>query len=308
MMRKHLTPFVALLAAGAATLTACGSNQVPPGPARAADLGASQAASPNGGAGVGGLALVPGTAKSNNSQPGTGDWAVPNGGVATGATQESAQRWVQLTASKAGKLDPVVVNGAGLTLYRFDKDSNEPPVSNCDGDCAVTWPPVTVSPGGKIFVAGVRKEAVGTVARADGSRQVTINGWPIYRFAKDTKPGDTNGQGVGGTWFGVTPTGGKAGVAGGDEPAPDTAPAQPATSAVFFDDPAFGDGAGSQGVAGTGCKNLSRPGVASSVAAPGSLKIWTGQDCTGRSKVINGDVADLATVDFDNAVVSVRLG
>jgi hypothetical protein len=105
----------------------------------------------------------------------------------------------------------------------------------------------------------------------------------------------------------VTPTGGKAGVSGGEQPAADS-PAAPATSAVFFDDPNFGDGAGSQGVAGTGCRNLSRPGVSSSVAAPGSLKLWAGPDCTGRSKVINGDVADLATVGFDNAVVSVRLG
>ncbi|MFG1885768.1 hypothetical protein [Micromonospora sp. NPDC049102] len=307
MMRNHVTPFIAALAVGAVTLTACGPSQVPPGPARAADLSGSPAASPQGGAGVADLALTSGTAKSNNAAAGTGDWAVPNGGVATGAARESAQRWVQLTVGRAGKLDPVVVNGAGLTLYRFEKDSNNPPTSTCDGDCAVTWPPVTVMPGGKIFVAGVKAEAVGTVRRSDGSRQVTVGGWPVYRFAKDTRAGDTKGQGVGGTWFGVTPTGGKAGVSGDEQPAADS-PAAPATSAVLFDDPNFGDGAGSQGVAGTGCRNLSRPGVSSSVAAPGSLKLWAGPDCTGRSKVINGDVADLATVDFDNAVVSVRLG
>ncbi|CCH17028.1 hypothetical protein [Micromonospora lupini] len=305
MMRNHVTPLIAVLAVGAATLTACGSSQVPPGPARAADLGGSPAASPTGGAGV---ALLPGTAKSNNAAAGTGDWATPNGGVATGDARESAERWVQVTAGKAGKLDPVVVNGAGLTLYRFDKDSNKPPVSNCDGDCAATWPPVTVAPAGKVFVAGVKAADVGTIPRPDGTRQVAIGGWPVYRFAKDTKPGDTNGQGVGTTWFGVTPTGGKAGVSGGEGSAPAASPAPPATSAVLFDDPNFGDGAGSQGVAGTGCRNLSRPGVSSSVAAPGSLKLWAGPDCTGRSKVINGDVADLETVGFDNAVVSVRLG
>ncbi|MEU7755782.1 hypothetical protein [Micromonospora sp. NPDC049171] len=305
MTRNHLTPLLAVLAVGAATLTGCGSSQVPPGPARAADLGSSQPAAPSGGTGP---ALVSGTAKSNNSAEGTGDWAVRNGGVATGSAQESAQRWTQLTASKVGKLDPVVVNGAGLTLYRFDRDSNQPPVSNCDGVCAETWPPVTVAPGGKIFVAGVKKEDVGTILRGDGTRQVTIKGWAVYRFAKDAKPGDTLGQGVGGTWFGVTPVGGKAGVPGGEQPTPDASPAPPATSAVFFDDPTFGDGAGSQGVAGTGCRNLDRPGAASSVAAPGSLKIWAGKDCTGRSQVINGDVADLGTVGFDNAVVSVRLG
>ncbi len=38
------------------------------------------------------------------------------------------------------------------------------------------------------------------MVRADGSTQVTLNGWPLYRFARDTAPGDTKGEGVGGTW------------------------------------------------------------------------------------------------------------
>ncbi|MFI7609448.1 hypothetical protein ACIBTV_30645 [Micromonospora sp. NPDC049366] len=296
------------MAASAVALTACGSTPEAPAPARASAPAGGEAAAPTDGAAAGDLALLSGTAKSNNSQAGTGDWAVPNGGVAVGAARQSSQKWVQLTASRAGDLDPVVVNGAGLTLYRFDKDSNNPPTSTCDGECAQTWPPVTVAPGGKIFIAGIKKSAVGTIRRADGTRQVTIGGWPVYRFAKDTKRGDTLGQGVGGTWFGVTPTGGKAGAPEGGQETPDTGSetAPPATSAVFFDDANFSDNGASQGVAGNGCENLPRPRVASSVAAPGSLKIWAGPNCTGRSQVINGDVADLATIGFDNAVVSVR--
>ncbi|MEU7587782.1 hypothetical protein AB0A95_15965 [Micromonospora sp. NPDC049230] len=84
MTRNHLTPILAVLAVGAATLTACGPSQVPPGPARAVDLGSSQPAAPSGGAGP---ALLSGTAKSNNSAEGTGDWAVRNGGVATGSPE-----------------------------------------------------------------------------------------------------------------------------------------------------------------------------------------------------------------------------
>ena len=42
---------------------------------------------------------------------------------------------------------------------------------------------------------------------ADGTRMVTYNDMPLYYFAKDTKPGDTNGQGVGGFWFVVSPDG-----------------------------------------------------------------------------------------------------
>jgi predicted lipoprotein with Yx(FWY)xxD motif len=40
-----------------------------------------------------------------------------------------------------------------------------------------------------------------TTQRTDGSMQLTINGMPVYYYAQDSKPGDTNGQGVGSVWF-----------------------------------------------------------------------------------------------------------
>jgi hypothetical protein len=46
----------------------------------------------------------------------------------------------------------------------------------------------------------VPADLVGTVGRPDGTQQLTLNGWPLYRFAKDTAPGDVNGEGVDGTW------------------------------------------------------------------------------------------------------------
>jgi predicted lipoprotein with Yx(FWY)xxD motif len=48
---------------------------------------------------------------------------------------------------------------------------------------------------------------LGTSARDDGTLQVTYNGHPLYHFAGDQAPGDTNGQGVGGIWFVVSPAG-----------------------------------------------------------------------------------------------------
>ncbi|MEU6232886.1 hypothetical protein [Kitasatospora sp. NPDC047058] len=108
------------------------------------------------------------------------------------------------------KLGTVVTDGAGFTLYRFDKDTAMPPTSNCNGSCASLWPPVPAD--GSATVKGIDSKLVGTVTRADGSKQITLNGWPAYRYAPDKKPGDTTGQGVGGTWFALTPTGGKAGA------------------------------------------------------------------------------------------------
>ncbi|WP_367140806.1 MULTISPECIES: hypothetical protein [Streptomyces] len=292
MFRKHTAAVIVSSAAvGALLLTGCGAGDDDKGSAAPAGQASGEA-----------VDFRSGTAKANNAAPMTGDWANEPGKA---AVKPEATRWVQLTASKAGALDPVVVNGAGFTLYRFDKDSANPSKSACNGECATTWPPVLVAPGGRIFLDGVDKSKVGVVKRDDGTRQVTVGGWPVYRFSKDTKPGQTNGQGVGGTWFGVTPDGKKAAgkAAGGGGGGAQTGPA---TSVVLFDERNFGDP--SQGLAGKGCKNVARDNVASSLQASGSLKIWSERNCTGKSKVVNGDVADLATIGFDNDISSVFFG
>ncbi|QIQ03681.1 hypothetical protein [Streptomyces liangshanensis] len=313
MFRKRMGLIAATVAAGAMLLTACNGDDTAAGPAAssaadvasgaasgAADAGARAAEAAR--AALSSLSFRGGTAKQNNAPANTGDFANPAGKPTTPA----GAKWVQLSATKAGDLDPVVANGAGFTLYRFDKDTAHPSKSNCNDACAVTWPPVIVAPHGKIFIDGIKKKDVGVVKRDDGSLQVTLGGWPVYRFSKDLKPGDTNGQGVGGTWFGVTPDGQKA---GGVVVVPDpSAPAaKPASNVVLFDDKNFADN-GSQGLSGKGCQNVARDNIASSVQAQGSLKLWTGPDCTGKSKVIDGNVADLATIGFDNDVSSVFFG
>jgi predicted lipoprotein with Yx(FWY)xxD motif len=110
-----------------------------------------------------------------------------------------------------------VVTMDGYTLYRFSKDTTAPSKSTCNAECAKTWPPVLGD--GQPKLTGVPADKVGTIGRADGSQQLTLNGWPLYRYAKDTKPGETAGEGVGGTWRAI-------GVNG--KPAADSAPAAPA--------------------------------------------------------------------------------
>ncbi|MFF3411080.1 SCO0930 family lipoprotein [Streptomyces sp. NPDC002742] len=117
----------------------------------------------------------------------------------------------QLAVTESAKLGKVLTDGAGFTLYRFDKDTAEPPKSSCDGACATAWPPVPAD--GAEAATGVDKALLGEVTRTDGTKQLTIGGWPMYRFAKDTKAGDANGQGVGGTWFASAPNGKKATLA-----------------------------------------------------------------------------------------------
>ncbi|KAA9153345.1 hypothetical protein FPZ12_034835 [Amycolatopsis acidicola] len=120
----------------------------------------------------------------------------------------SSQGTVKLTAAVVGDLGQVLTEQNGMTLYRFDKDTGNPSKSTCDGACATTWPPLLAT--GSVDVQGVDADLVSTVTRSDGTQQVTVAGWPVYRYAKDTQAGQANGQGVGGTWAAVTPTGAKA--------------------------------------------------------------------------------------------------
>lgn len=130
-----------------------------------------------------------------------------------GAAESAPEDSSKLSVSTAGDLGQIVVNAKGMTLYRFDNDTGKPPKSNCNADCAVAWPPAMVTDPAAVQVEGVDKSLIGVVDRDDGSKQLTISGWPQYTYAKDTKPGDVLGQGVGGKWFATTPAGKKAGAA-----------------------------------------------------------------------------------------------
>ncbi|MFJ8864446.1 SCO0930 family lipoprotein [Streptomyces sp. NPDC102473] len=134
-----------------------------------------------------------------------------DGGYGSGADAGAAPKQAgQLAVWDSKKLGEVLTDSEGFTLYRFDKDTAEPPASNCEGDCAKAWPAVPAESA--LAAAGTEASLIGEVTRADGTKQLTVAGWPMYRYAKDTAPGDANGQGVGGTWFASAPDGKKAAV------------------------------------------------------------------------------------------------
>ncbi|WP_438290059.1 SCO0930 family lipoprotein [Streptomyces sp. HUAS TT7] len=169
---------------------------------------------------------------SNAQQPGDNAYGSSGGYGQAGGAQSSAKQAGQLVVSDSKELGKVVTDNAGFTLYRFDKDTASPPKSNCEGDCAKAWPAVPAD--GVTAAAGTDQSALGSVTRADGTKQLTIGGWPMYRYAKDTNPGDTNGQNVGGTWHAAAPDGKKAAPA-----APAPAAAMPGLS--VRKDPKLGD-------------------------------------------------------------------
>ncbi|WP_406187506.1 SCO0930 family lipoprotein [Streptomyces sp. NBC_01006] len=155
-------------------------------------------------------------------------------GAAAGADAKGAG---QLAVAQNEQIGALLTDSAGFTLYRFDKDTAKPPKSNCDGDCAKAWP--AVQAGDATAAAGMDASLLGEVVRTDGSKQLTVAGWPVYRYSKDTKAGETNGQGVGGTWFAFAPDGKKAAKAA---PAPAPAGAGQASGALTVaKDPKLGE-------------------------------------------------------------------
>ncbi|MET9763550.1 hypothetical protein ABZ016_31665 [Streptomyces sp. NPDC006372] len=104
------------------------------------------------------------------------------------------------TAS-AGKLGTILVDGKGRTLYLFEADKST--TSTCSGACAAAWPPLLTS-GAPSAGGSAQSGLLGTSKRSDGKEQVTYHGHPLYRYAGDAAPGDTNGQGLdqfGAEWY-----------------------------------------------------------------------------------------------------------
>ncbi|GAB3276073.1 COG4315 family predicted lipoprotein [Kineosporia babensis] len=134
-----------------------------------------------------------------------------DGGTMIGAErQEQPADWVQLTAARGGDVSGIrLVDIHQSSLYRFDNDSANPSKSTCNDMCALTWPPVTVQEGGRVYLEGVNAQRIGAIRRDDGTVQITAGGWPLYRFSGDSQPGELNGQGRDGVWFAVSPEGQK---------------------------------------------------------------------------------------------------
>lgn len=96
-------------------------------------------------------------------------------------------------------LGTVLTDAKGMTLYTFDRDAT-PGKSACNGPCATNWPPL---------MAGAMESGSGdwtVITRDDGSKQWAYKGKPLYGWTKDTKPGDTTGDGfLNGAWHVAKP-------------------------------------------------------------------------------------------------------
>jgi predicted lipoprotein with Yx(FWY)xxD motif len=131
-------------------------------------------------------------------------------------------------------LGKVLADGTGKTLYVFTVDTAGK--SNCTGDCLTSWPAL-VSDAVPTLGEGLDAEDFSTITRDDGSKQVAFYGLPLYYFAGDTAPNQTNGQGVGGKWFVVDAEGKMIGAAASAAPSAEASAAAGGVNVDLADNP-----------------------------------------------------------------------
>lgn len=171
-MKKSIGCLVMFGAVGLIALTGCGQSSPPA-------TGSSQPAA------------------SSQGAYGSAPTSSPTDGAASGPVLKTGHT----------SLGTIVVDGKGMSVYYFDKDTANTGKSTCNAGCSSLWPAVKAassSPG----VSGVTGK-VGSITRDDGTMQATVNGRPVYTYSKDAAAGDVKGQGVGGIWWAVAPDGDK---------------------------------------------------------------------------------------------------
>ncbi|HET8607121.1 MAG TPA: hypothetical protein VFL66_08840, partial [Gaiellaceae bacterium] len=127
--------------------------------------------------------------------------------LAVAASSSAASGGAVVEVAKTAKLGRILVDAKGRTLYMWRADRGT--ASVCYGQCVTFWPPL-LTRGKPVAAAGARASLLGTTTRRDGRLQVTYGGHPLYLYAGDSKPGQTNGEGSNGggaTWWVLAPSG-----------------------------------------------------------------------------------------------------
>jgi predicted lipoprotein with Yx(FWY)xxD motif len=124
---------------------------------------------------------------------------VTSGAAAAPAKSEGSKISLRHTADGT-----VLVGANGHSLYTFSTDTKNH--SACGPACRKKWPPVTTT-GKPKAGAGVHASHLGVIK----GHQVTYYGHPLYTYYKDTKAGQTKGEGLfrfGGYWYLTSAKGG----------------------------------------------------------------------------------------------------
>jgi predicted lipoprotein with Yx(FWY)xxD motif len=103
----------------------------------------------------------------------------------------------------------ILVSSRGFTLYAFTRDAKNKDACQKIKACLKLWPAVTTS-GRPLAGTGVKRSLIGTIRLANGKKQVTYAGHPLYTYVGDSAPGQTyyvNFFQFGGYWPAVNASG-----------------------------------------------------------------------------------------------------
>lgn len=129
-------------------------------------------------------------------------------GISTAAVDAHAARGTRLQVRQTA-LGDILVDGSGLTVYAFTRDSRRHDRCVTIAGCTGIWPPLTTG-GAPQAGHGAKRSLLGTITLAGGTRQVTYAGHPLYTYIGNSGPGDTSYVGVsqfGGRWLALTAAG-----------------------------------------------------------------------------------------------------
>jgi predicted lipoprotein with Yx(FWY)xxD motif len=95
-----------------------------------------------------------------------------------------------VTTMQVSGLGTVLTDASGHPLYVNDQEKKGGMIL-CNGSCLTIWPALTAGNGTPTgtMAAGT----LGVVTRSDGTKQVTLNGQPLYTFYVD-QPGQVKGD------------------------------------------------------------------------------------------------------------------
>ena len=129
-------------------------------------------------------------------------------GTATATARGGGGTTLQLRKTSVGT---ILVNSKGFTVYAFTLDSRNHDACASISGCLKVWPPVTTK-GKPVAGKGVNKGLLGTIKLANGKRQVTYAGHPLYTYVADKSPGQTSYVNIlqfGGRWPALNASGGE---------------------------------------------------------------------------------------------------
>ena len=88
----------------------------------------------------------------------------------------------------------LLVDSTGAALYSSEQEKSGTVM--CTGACTSIWLPLKAPASGQPTAGDGVSGKLGTVKRPDGTRQVTLDGRPLYRFAQDSDNGKATGDGA----------------------------------------------------------------------------------------------------------------